>query len=58
MECPLAGFASKAVVAIPSKRLNLVFGTSDLVEEIEEMIKLRHAEADIRGTDPTIPAFP
>ena len=30
----------------------------DRVEEIEEAIKLRHAEADIQGTDPTIPAFP
>jgi hypothetical protein len=30
----------------------------DRVEEIEEVIKLRHAEADIQGTDPTIPAFP
>jgi hypothetical protein len=28
------------------------------VEEIEEMIKSHHAEADIRGTEPTIPAFP
>jgi hypothetical protein len=30
----------------------------DRVEEIEEMVKLHHAEADIQGTDPTIPAFP
>jgi hypothetical protein len=30
----------------------------DRVEEIEEMIKLHHAEAEIRGTEPTIPAFP
>lgn len=28
------------------------------VEEIEQMVKLHHAEADIQGTDPTIPAFP
>lgn len=30
----------------------------DRVEEIEEMVKLHHAEAGIQGTDPTIPAFP
>lgn len=30
----------------------------DRVEEIERMVKLHHAEADIQGTDPTIPAFP
>ena len=30
----------------------------DRVEEIEKMIKLHHAEAEIRGTEPTIPAFP
>ena len=28
------------------------------VEEIEELIKSHHPEADIEGTDPTIPAFP
>jgi hypothetical protein len=28
------------------------------VEEIEELIRLHHAEADIQGTEPTIPAFP
>jgi len=28
------------------------------VEEIEALVKSHHAEADIRGTDPTIPAFP
>jgi hypothetical protein len=28
------------------------------VDDIAEMVKLHHAEADIRGTDPTIPAFP
>ncbi len=30
----------------------------DRVEEIEQMVKVHHAEADIQGTDPTIPAFP
>ncbi|CDY79301.1 Probable transmembrane protein [Caballeronia glathei] len=28
------------------------------VEEIEEVIKSHHPEADVEGTDPTIPAFP
>ena len=28
------------------------------VEEIESMVKSHHPEADIRGTEPTIPAFP
>ncbi|OAJ59016.1 hypothetical protein A6V36_28590 [Paraburkholderia ginsengiterrae] len=28
------------------------------VDEIEDMVKLHHAEADIQGTEPTIPAFP
>ncbi len=36
------------MIDVPQKR----------VEEIEEMIKLHHAEADIQGTEPTIPAFP
>src|ERR1700692_3860718 len=30
----------------------------DRVEEIEQLIKSHHPEADIEGTDPTIPAFP
>lgn len=30
----------------------------DRVEEIEAMIKLHHEEAEIQGTEPTIPAFP
>ena len=38
--------------------LMMVDVAKDRVEEIEEVIKLRHAEADIKGTDPTIPAFP
>lgn len=38
--------------------LMMIDVSKDRVEEIEEMIKLRHAEANIRGTDPTIPAFP
>ena len=28
------------------------------VEEIEEMVKKHHPDADIEGTEPTIPAFP
>ena len=28
------------------------------VEEIEEMVKKHHPEAEIEGTEPTIPAFP
>jgi len=28
------------------------------VEEFEEMIKLHHPEAEIEGTEPTIPSFP
>ncbi|MFP3566872.1 DUF1269 domain-containing protein [Paraburkholderia sp. SIMBA_030] len=38
--------------------LMLVDVAKDRVDEIEQMVKLHHAEADIRGTDPTIPAFP
>ena len=38
--------------------LMMVDVAKDRVEEIEEVIKLRHAEANIQGTDPTIPAFP
>ena len=38
--------------------LMMVDVAKDRVEEIEEVIKLHHAEADIQGTDPTIPAFP
>ena len=30
----------------------------DRVEEIEQLIKSRHPEAEVEGTDPTIPAFP
>ena len=30
----------------------------DRVEEIEQLIKSHHPEADIEGTAPTIPAFP
>lgn len=30
----------------------------DRVDEIEELVKSHHPEADIEGTDPTIPAFP
>jgi hypothetical protein len=38
--------------------LMMVDVAKDRVEEIEEVIKLHHAEANIQGTDPTIPAFP
>jgi hypothetical protein len=38
--------------------LMMVDVAKDRVEEIEDVIKLRHAEANIQGTDPTIPAFP
>jgi hypothetical protein len=30
----------------------------DRVEEITEMIKKHHPEADVRGVEPLIPAFP
>jgi hypothetical protein len=30
----------------------------DRVEEIEAVVKSHHPEADVQGTDPTIPAFP
>lgn len=58
-------------VDVPNTRLNrfeqaiekgellmMVDVVKDRVEEIEEVIKLHHAEADIQGTDPMIPAFP
>ncbi|RDK03250.1 DUF1269 domain-containing protein [Paraburkholderia lacunae] len=38
--------------------LMLVDVPTDRVEEIEQLVKLHHAEADIKGADPTIPAFP
>lgn len=38
--------------------LMMIDVAKDRVEEIEEMIRLHHAEAEIQGTDPTIPAFP
>jgi hypothetical protein len=38
--------------------LMMVDVSRDRVEEVEQMVKLHHAEADIQGTDPTIPAFP
>ncbi|SDJ31695.1 Protein of unknown function [Paraburkholderia steynii] len=38
--------------------LMMIDVAKDRVEEIEEMIRSHHAEAEIRGTDPTIPAFP
>jgi hypothetical protein len=38
--------------------LMMIDVAKDRVEEIEEMIRSHHAEAEIQGTDPTIPAFP
>ena len=31
---------------------------TDRVDEIEELVKKHHPEAEIEGTEPTIPAFP
>jgi hypothetical protein len=58
-------------VAVPSTRLRrfehaveqgellmMVDVPKDRVDEIEQMVKSHHAEADVEGTDPTIPAFP
>jgi hypothetical protein len=58
-------------VGIPSTRLKrfesaiekgellmMVDVGKDRVDEIEELVKSHHPEADIEGTDPTIPAFP
>ena len=30
----------------------------DLLNEIDELVKKHHPEADIEGTEPTVPAFP
>jgi hypothetical protein len=38
--------------------LMMVDAGKDRVEVIEALVKSRHPEADIEGTDPTIPAFP
>lgn len=38
--------------------LMMVDVPKDRVEDFEDMIRLHHPEADIEGTDPTIPAFP
>ncbi|WP_179404941.1 DUF1269 domain-containing protein [Burkholderia guangdongensis] len=38
--------------------LMMVDVKTDRVEEIEEVIKQHHPEADVEGHDPTIPAFP
>jgi hypothetical protein len=38
--------------------LMMVDVPKDRVEEIEELVKSHHPEADVEGTDPTIPAFP
>jgi hypothetical protein len=38
--------------------LMMVDVKTDRAEEIEELVKRHHPEADVEGTDPTIPAFP
>ena len=38
--------------------LMLVDVPKDRVEEIDELVKKHHPEADIEGTEPTVPAFP
>ncbi len=38
--------------------LMLVDVPKDRVDEIDEMVKQHHADAEIGGTEPTIPAFP
>jgi hypothetical protein len=38
--------------------LFLVDVPKERVEQIEEMVKTHHPEADIEGTEPHIPAFP
>lgn len=38
--------------------LMMVDAPRERVEEIEELVKSHHPEADISGADPTIPAFP
>jgi uncharacterized membrane protein len=38
--------------------LMMVDVKKDRVEEIEQLVKSHHPEADVEGTDPTIPAFP
>ena len=30
----------------------------DRIEEIEALVRKHHPEADIEGTEPTVPAFP
>jgi hypothetical protein len=38
--------------------LMMVDVPKDRVEEIGTLVKSHHPEADVEGTDPTIPAFP
>lgn len=38
--------------------LMMVDVKKDRVEETEQLVKSPHPEADVDGTDPTIPAFP
>ena len=38
--------------------LMLVDVPKDRVDEIETMVKQHHPEAEIEGTEPTIPVFP
>lgn len=40
------------------KLLMMVDVAKDRVQEIEEKIKQHHPEAEVRGTEPTIPSFP
>jgi hypothetical protein len=38
--------------------LMMVDVSKDRVEEIDDLVKKHHPEAEIEGTEPTIPAFP
>lgn len=38
--------------------LMMVDVKKDRAEEIGQLVKSHHPEADVEGTDPTIPAFP
>lgn len=38
--------------------LMMVDVPKDRVDEIEEMVKKHHPEAEVEGTEPTVPAFP
>jgi len=52
-------FFSRVAAAIEKGELLMMVDVPKVrVEEIEEVIKSHHPEADVEGTDPTIPAFP